>query len=148
MRLHLGLSARHDVAGRGGDLLLIGSDAPSRRGSATLRVAWQRPRVAADLETVGVAEPFAILSMFLTGDEGAARFGANVPLQSDDRMALDFLDRERCGRPSGATRRSLQFDRRIQSTPELSPARGRQRAATRSRRADDAGAGRGIRAGL
>jgi spermidine synthase len=73
-----------------GDLLLIGSEDPIEPRLDTLTTAWQRPGVAADLETVGVAEPFAILSMFLTGDEGAARFGANVPLQSDDRMALEF----------------------------------------------------------
>jgi len=73
-----------------GDLLLIGSADALEPKLAALEPAWQRPGVAADLRSVGVAQPFALLSMFVAGDDGAARFSANVPVQSDDRMALEF----------------------------------------------------------
>ena len=132
-----------------GDLLLIGSEEPIEPRLDSSRPRWQRPGVAADLQTVGVAEPFAILDV------------------SDRRRGCGSLRRERpapVGRPHGSRifwtasaadkhparqRRTPPIDRRIQSTPRACRPRvgdSGQRCARGAR--DDAGAGWGIRAGL
>jgi Flp pilus assembly protein TadD len=46
--------------------------------------------VAADLQSVGAADSFGVLSTFLAGELGVSRFSSGARLQSDDRMALEF----------------------------------------------------------
>ncbi len=73
-----------------GDVLLVGSQEPIDSRRNRLRSAWQRPGVAADLASVRVNGPDALLS-FAVGDERALRsFAAGAPIQRDDRLALEF----------------------------------------------------------
>lgn len=73
-----------------GDVLLIGSTAPLEPRLDRVTDAWARPGVAADLASVGVLEPFHLLSMFVAQGDDLARWAGNAPLQSDDRVALEF----------------------------------------------------------
>ena len=86
--------AGHDVAGRRNDLLLIGTN-----GSAIaphldqLASEWQRgtaPAALADVGISGEAAPFALLSMFAAGPGDLQAYAGGAPLQTDDRMALEF----------------------------------------------------------
>ena len=73
-----------------GDLMLVGSpDSLDLRLNQMAR-PWTREEVKADLRTVAVTSPFGLLSMFIGGDEAAARFAAGASQQNDDRMALEF----------------------------------------------------------
>lgn len=77
-----------------GDLLLIG------RASATVPLAldgisagWQRGAAPAALSEVGISgseTPFALLSLFAGGPAELGQLGDDVPVQTDDRMALEF----------------------------------------------------------
>jgi Flp pilus assembly protein TadD len=73
-----------------GDVLLIGSNAPLEPRFAGVPEAWKRPGVAEDLASVGVREPFHLLSMFVTSGDGLRSWAADAPLQSDNRAALEF----------------------------------------------------------
>jgi len=73
-----------------GDLMLIGSSEPMEPKLEQLARGWTAAGVAADLRTLGATKPFGLLSMFLGADAAAARFAAGAPLQTDDRMALEF----------------------------------------------------------
>ena len=55
-----------------------------------ISTAWQRPGVAEDLRTVGMQEPFALLSLFVGGPSEMSRYGAGAAIQTDDRTALEF----------------------------------------------------------
>jgi spermidine synthase len=72
-----------------GDLLLVGSVDPMEPRLDNVVRPWTR-EVTADLQTVAVASPFGLLSMFIGADEAAARFAAGAAIQTDDRMALEF----------------------------------------------------------
>jgi spermidine synthase len=73
-----------------GDLLMLGAREPFDDRLEVLPKTWRRPRVADDLRTVGVMGPFGVWSTFLGGTGAAARFSAGAPIQTDDRMALEF----------------------------------------------------------
>jgi spermidine synthase len=73
-----------------GDLLLVGSTAPLEPRLEDMSTAWQRPGVGEDLRTVGMREPFALLSLFVGGSRETSRYGAGSALQTDDRTALEF----------------------------------------------------------
>ena len=73
-----------------GDLLLVGSTAPLEPRLEDISTAWQRPGVGEDLRTVGMREPFALLSLFVGGSGETSRYGAGSALQTDDRTALEF----------------------------------------------------------
>jgi spermidine synthase len=73
-----------------GDLLLVGSTAPLEPRLEDLSTAWQRPGVGEDLRTVGMREPFTLLSLFVGGSRETSRYGAGSALQTDDRTALEF----------------------------------------------------------
>jgi spermidine synthase len=73
----------------GGDLLLIGADAPVADLLPNLDAAWARPGVAADLATVGVRHVFSLLSLFVAGGQGLREYGRGV-IQRDHRLALEF----------------------------------------------------------
>ncbi len=73
-----------------GDLLLLGSMDPMEPRIDRLAERWAAGAVSTDLKTVGVMSPFELLSMFVAGEEGAARFGSGGVPQTDDKMALEF----------------------------------------------------------
>ena len=73
-----------------GDLLLVGSVDPVEPRIEQLVERWAGGAARSDLEAVGVTSPFQVLSMFVAGEEGAARFRSGGVLQTDDRMALEF----------------------------------------------------------
>ncbi len=73
-----------------GDVLLIAGDGPPGELLARISTAWQRPGVAADLATVGVRSPFALLSQFVASGPALRDLAAGATVQTDDRMALEF----------------------------------------------------------
>ena len=74
-----------------GDLLLVGSTAPLEPRLEDISTAWQRPGVGEDLRTVGMREPFALLSLFVGGSSGDVAIRGWVQrVQTDDRTALEF----------------------------------------------------------
>jgi spermidine synthase len=76
-----------------GDLLLIGSAADVPLSIERLASVWHRGAAPAALEGVGVRgpeTPFALLSLFAGGPDALKQFGDSVPVQNDDRMALEF----------------------------------------------------------
>ena len=83
-----------------GDLLLVGSVpvAPKEEAKAdqlesrleTIDTTWQRSGVPEDLQRVAVRGPHALLSLFVGGSAEMARYAAGAPVQTDDRMALEF----------------------------------------------------------
>jgi spermidine synthase len=73
-----------------GDLLLVGSTAPLEVRMEHISTAWQRPGVGEDLRTVGMQEPFSLLSLFVGGPAEMSRYGADARIQTDDRTALEF----------------------------------------------------------
>ena len=73
-----------------GDLLLVGSTSPLEPRLENVSTAWQRPGVGEDLRSVGMREPFALLSSFAGGANEMSRYGSGAMTQRDDRMALEF----------------------------------------------------------
>ena len=69
-----------------GDLLLVGSTAPLEPRLEDISTAWQRPGVGEDLRTVGMQEPFALLSLFVGGSrrDVAIRGGSSDPDRRPD----------------------------------------------------------------
>lgn len=72
------------------DLLLIASTEPLNGRLDHLSQAWSRPGVAADLREISASGLFAFLSSFAAGPEELRRYAGNAPIQTDDRMALEF----------------------------------------------------------
>jgi spermidine synthase len=73
-----------------GDVLLIGSNAPIEGRLSGMATAWQRPRVAKDLASVGVKEPFHLLSMLVAEGDRLREWTKDAPIQTDDRAKLEF----------------------------------------------------------
>jgi tetratricopeptide (TPR) repeat protein len=73
-----------------GDLLLVGSTAPLEPRIEEVASAWKRPGVDEDLRTVGLQEPFALLSLYVGGPHELSRYAAGAEVQTDDRMAIEF----------------------------------------------------------
>lgn len=72
------------------DVLLIGSSEPIDGRVAGLAAAWQRPGVAADLASVGAADPYAVTSLFVAQGAALKAWANGAPLQTDDRSRLEF----------------------------------------------------------
>ena len=72
------------------DLLLVGTAAAIEPRLENVSTAWQRPGVQQDLASVGMQEPFALLSLFSGGRDDMARYAASATVQTDDRTALEF----------------------------------------------------------
>jgi spermidine synthase len=72
------------------DVLLVGSTEPLDARIAGIGRAMQRPGVAADLATVGVTGPFALVSMFVAQGDALKAWANGAPLQTDDRSRLEF----------------------------------------------------------
>jgi spermidine synthase len=73
-----------------GDVLLVGANGPLEPRFAEVGRAFGRPGVGQDLASVGVLEPFHVLSMFVAGGHDLADWAGNAALQSDDRSGLEF----------------------------------------------------------
>jgi spermidine synthase len=73
-----------------GDLLFLGSPAGITSRLDGLGAALDRPRVAADLREVDVLDADSLLSLYIGGPEELRLFAQGAPVQSDDRMALEF----------------------------------------------------------
>ncbi|MGQ0736474.1 MAG: fused MFS/spermidine synthase [Acidobacteriota bacterium] len=73
-----------------GDILLVGSHGPLTARLDSVPGAWDRPGVREDLASVGVLEPFHILSMYIGSGQPAAGWAAGAPLQTDDLAGLEF----------------------------------------------------------
>ncbi len=74
-----------------GDLLLVGTaDGSLARRLDGIDAAWRRPGVADDLASVRVRDPGSLLALYLGSDGDLHRFAAGAPVQTDDRMALEF----------------------------------------------------------
>jgi spermidine synthase len=72
------------------DVLLVGSPDPLDSRIVGIAAAMLRPGVAADLATVGVTGPFAVVSMFVAQGEALKAWAGGAPLQTDDRSRLEF----------------------------------------------------------
>jgi spermidine synthase len=73
------------------DLLLVASTVPLDAALSNFDAQWQRrPAVAADLRGVSALEPFALWSMFIGGPRELQQYAGKAPVQTDDRMALEF----------------------------------------------------------
>jgi spermidine synthase len=73
-----------------GDLLLVGSDVPLEPRVANVPGAWARPGVGEDLARVSIESPFVLLSSFVGGGPEMAAYAGSAPIQTDDRMAVEF----------------------------------------------------------
>ncbi|MCC7416942.1 MAG: fused MFS/spermidine synthase [Acidobacteria bacterium] len=77
-----------------GDLLLIGTNGDAILPRlANLATAWRRGSAPEALASVGIsgeATPFALLSLLAGGPDEIRQYGASAPIQTDDRMALEF----------------------------------------------------------
>jgi spermidine synthase len=73
-----------------GDILLIGSTDPIEPRLEGIRRAWTRPGVATDLVAVDVRDPETLLTLFTASGARLQEYGADAPLQTDDRMSLEF----------------------------------------------------------
>ena len=88
-----------------GDLLLIGTNgAAIETHLEGLSTRWREGTTPALLNDVSIAEraaPFALLSLLVGGPAEMRRYGADAPVQRDDRMALEFsAPRALYGRPT------------------------------------------------
>jgi spermidine synthase len=72
------------------DVLLVGTNGPMDERVAGLAAAWQRPGVAADLASVGAADPYAVTSLFVAQGAALKAWANGAPLQTDDRSRLEF----------------------------------------------------------
>ncbi|HEX3701865.1 MAG TPA: fused MFS/spermidine synthase [Vicinamibacterales bacterium] len=76
------------------DLLLIGTNGDAIAPHLDqLAAAWTQGRAPAALSDVGISgtnAPFALLSMFAAGPDALRQYAGGAPLQTDDRMALEF----------------------------------------------------------
>ncbi len=104
-----------------GDLLLIGTAGTDIEGRLANIVERGRSgsiaAVLADVAVAPAAAPFELLSLFAGGPAELARYGDGAPIQTDDRMALEFTaPRAIYGRSTDAnstTIRALTADARL-----------------------------------
>ena len=73
-----------------GDLLLVGSTEAIEPRLENIATTWRRPGVGDDLRSIGMQEPFALLSLFAGGPGEISHYGEGAAVQHDDRMALEF----------------------------------------------------------
>jgi spermidine synthase len=93
------------------DLLLIGRLRAAGDPGAAIELGFERAAIAADLATVNVKSPFSILSLFAGDSVVADKYAGNTPVETDDRLRLEFSGpRSIVGRSSadnGAALRAL-----------------------------------------
>jgi Flp pilus assembly protein TadD len=74
----------------GDDVLMLGSDQPLDDRLARLARHMDRPGVSADLASVEVRDAFSLLSLFIAGPAGLARYADGAAILTDDTMRLEF----------------------------------------------------------
>lgn len=74
----------------GDDVLLLATLEPIDQALARLPSHMKRPDVAADLASVGIVDPFSILSLYIGGPEQLRDYATGAPVFTDDRMTLEF----------------------------------------------------------
>jgi spermidine synthase len=72
------------------DVILLGSGAPLRARVSEISAYLAKPGAAADLQRVGVREPYDLLSFLLMDRPAALVFGGDAPLNTDDNAHLEF----------------------------------------------------------
>ena len=72
------------------DLLLIGRLRAAGDPGAAIELGFQRAAIAADLATVNVKSPFSMLSLFVGDSVAADKYAGNTPVETDDRLRLEF----------------------------------------------------------
>jgi spermidine synthase len=112
----------------GDDVLMLASLEPLDDALARVAPNMKRPDVAADLASVGIVDPFSILSLYIGGPGQLRAYSAGAPLFDDDRMTLEFTaPRELHNRNAGQNGAAL---RRLGRDPAAaSAAQWRNRAA-------------------
>jgi len=91
----------------GDDVLLLASMEPIDQALARLPAHMKRPEVADDLASIGIVDPFSILSLYVGGPDQLLGYAKGAPIFNDDRMTLEFsapreLHNRRAGQ-NGAT---------------------------------------------
>ncbi|MCX6545629.1 MAG: fused MFS/spermidine synthase [Acidobacteria bacterium] len=72
------------------DVLLIGSTTRLDLRAARLADFWNTREVAGDLRSVDATRPFSVLSLLAGDPRQVLAYAAHAPLQSDDRLALEY----------------------------------------------------------
>ena len=72
------------------DVLLLASADPIDSRLSNIQHAMSRPKVRADLETVGVRDSFSLLSLFIGGRAELDRYTEGARVFDDDRSTLEF----------------------------------------------------------
>ncbi|MQA28990.1 MAG: tetratricopeptide repeat protein [Luteitalea sp.] len=102
----------------GDDLLLIGAAVSVEPLLDNIERRWETPGVAADLNDVGVLEPFGLWSLFVGGPAQAGRYAGTGELQTDSRMKLEFSGpRALYGGGSGENAAALRALLDVQTAP-------------------------------
>ncbi len=78
----------------GGDYVLIGTTDPMRLSVDALARAMERPPVQADLARVEVTSATDLIAHFVAAPGEIAGMSSKAPIQTDDRMALEFSARQ------------------------------------------------------
>lgn len=100
------------------DLLLIGRLEAKGDPGAAIGSAFQRASAAADVATVGVKAPFAVLSLFAGDAKAAAEYAGNAPTETDDRLRLEFSGpRSIVGESTADNAETLRAIRRSSGVP-------------------------------
>jgi hypothetical protein len=83
-------------------LLLVGSVAEHAVSWDRLLERLEIPAVRADLESIGLADPFRLLSTFLMGEDTIRSFAAGAPINTDARPLIEFRAPRTTDRFAGA----------------------------------------------
>jgi len=70
--------------------VINGSMTPHDPDLALLKAKFADPKVRADMESIGVGDPFAFLSHFVFAGDDVKAWAGDGPLVTDDRTRLDF----------------------------------------------------------
>jgi spermidine synthase len=91
-------------------LLLVGSESRQRIDWERLLARLEIPEVRADLESVGLSDPYRLLSTFLMDDGAVRAFVAGSDVNSDARPLLEFRAPRSIDRFSGARNLEAMLD--------------------------------------
>lgn len=74
----------------GDDVLLLATLEPIDATLPRVATGMRRAEVAEDLASVGVLDPFSMLSLYVGGPDELRSYAAGAPIFTDDRMTLEF----------------------------------------------------------
>ena len=72
-------------------VIVIGKLDDSRIDYPTIEAGLRRPEAQADLQEIETATPYKILDYFLFANEQVGEFVKDVPLHTDDNMAVEYI---------------------------------------------------------